>query len=125
MSEEMEQLEQRRRYLVIGEQDETTHPGRYPMRMLVDNAEHRREYTEMLDAAKAVYTFAKTPSFTAMIRSSAQWVDAHVPVHDTGEIAENAWGPSFAKAADSAGLTISLAGAVAQVNAWLELIEHA
>jgi len=35
------------------------------------------------------------------------------------------WRPSFAKAADSAGLTISLAGAVAQVNAWLDLIEHA
>jgi hypothetical protein len=35
------------------------------------------------------------------------------------------WGPSFAKAADSAGVTIGLAGAVAQVNAWLDLIEHA
>jgi hypothetical protein len=35
------------------------------------------------------------------------------------------WGPSFAKAADSAGLTITLAAAVAQVNAWLDLIDHA
>lgn len=35
------------------------------------------------------------------------------------------WGPSFTKAAHSAGLTITLAGAVAQVNAWLERIEHA
>jgi hypothetical protein len=34
------------------------------------------------------------------------------------------WGPSFAKAADSAGLTITLADAVPQVNAWLDLIEH-
>jgi hypothetical protein len=35
------------------------------------------------------------------------------------------WGPSFAKAADSAGLTITLGDAVAQVDAWLDLIEHA
>ncbi len=53
------------------------------------NADHRRKYNMMLDEAKAAYTFAKTPSFTAMIRSSAQWVDAHVPAHDTGEIAAN------------------------------------
>ena len=35
------------------------------------------------------------------------------------------WGPSFAKAADSAGLTITPADAVARVNEWLDLIEHA
>jgi hypothetical protein len=34
------------------------------------------------------------------------------------------WGPSFAKAADSAGLTITLADAVEQVNAWLDLIQN-
>jgi hypothetical protein len=35
------------------------------------------------------------------------------------------WGPSFAKAADSAGLTITLVDAVPQVNAWLDVIERA
>jgi hypothetical protein len=35
------------------------------------------------------------------------------------------WGPSFAKAADSAGLTVAMADAVAQVNAWLNLIQRA
>jgi hypothetical protein len=89
MSEEMEQLEQRRRYLVIEEQDETARPARYPRQMLVENAEHRRKYNEMLDDAKEAYTFDKTPSFTKMIRESAQWVDTHVPAHDTGEIANN------------------------------------
>lgn len=89
LDEEMEQLEQRRRYLVIGEQDETARPSRYPQQMLVENAEHRRKYNAMLDAAKEAYTFAKPPSFTSMIRSSAQWVDSHVPAHDTGEIANN------------------------------------
>ena len=43
----------------------------------------------MLDEAKAAYAFAKTPSFTAMIRSSAEWVDGHVPAHDLGEIEAN------------------------------------
>ncbi|WP_422748883.1 hypothetical protein ACN27E_10640 [Mycobacterium sp. WMMD1722] len=89
LDEEMEQLEQRRRYLVIGEQDETARPSRYPPQMLVETAEHRRKYNAMFDAAKEAYTFAATPSFTKMIRSSAQWVDTHVPAHDTGEIANN------------------------------------
>jgi hypothetical protein len=89
MSEEMEQLEQRRRFLVIGEQDETARPSRYPSQMLVENAEHRRRYNRMLDDARKAYTFDKPPSFTKMIRESAQWVDAHVPAHDTGEIANN------------------------------------
>ncbi|MBX7433785.1 hypothetical protein JDV09_16965 [Mycobacterium sp. Y57] len=89
MAEEMEQLEQRRRFLVIGEQDETARPTRYPQHLLVENAEHRRKYNKMLDDAKTAYTFGKTPSFTKMIRESAQWVDAHVPAHDGGEIANN------------------------------------
>lgn len=91
LDEEMEQLEQRRRYLVIGEQDETARPFRYPPQMLVENTEHRRKYNAMFDAAKEAYTFAATPSFTKMISSSAQWVDTHVPAHDTGEIANNGW----------------------------------
>lgn len=60
-------------------------PRGYPQQLLVENAEHRRKYNKMLDGPKTAYTFDKTPSFTAMIRSSAQWVDAHVPAHDTGE----------------------------------------
>lgn len=35
------------------------------------------------------------------------------------------WGASFVKAAESAGLTTTLADAVARVNAWLDLIERA
>ncbi|ORJ61158.1 hypothetical protein [Mycobacterium simiae] len=89
MSEEMEQLEQRRRYLVIGEQEETARPARYQRQMLTENAEHRRKYNKMLDEAKETYIFDKTPSFTKMIRESAQWVDDHVPAHDSGEIANN------------------------------------
>lgn len=89
MSDEMEQLEQRRRFLVIGEQDEAARPARYSRQMLVENAEHRRKYNKMLHDAKEAYTFDKTPSFTKMIQEAAQWVDTHLPAHDTGEIANN------------------------------------
>ena len=57
--------------------------------MLAENAEHRHKYNKMFDDAKAAYSFEKTPSFTKMIRESAQWVDAHVPAHDNGEIANS------------------------------------
>lgn len=90
MSEEMEQLEQRRRFLAIGEQDEAARRTRYPHQLLVMNAEHRRKYNKMLHDAKEAYVFDKTPSFTAMIRDSARWLDEHVPAHDRGEIANNA-----------------------------------
>jgi hypothetical protein len=89
LSEEMEQLEQRRRFLVIAEWEETKRRSRYPQQLLDMNAEHRRKYNEMLAEAKTAYPPTKTPSFTATVRSSAQWVDAHVPAHDTGEIAAN------------------------------------
>jgi hypothetical protein len=39
-------------------------------------------------------------------------------------IAHSHWGPSFSQAAESAGLPITLVKAVAQVNAWLEIIEN-
>jgi hypothetical protein len=42
---------------VIGEQDETARPSRFPPQMLVEIAAHRRKYNARLDAAKAAYTF--------------------------------------------------------------------
>jgi hypothetical protein len=89
MSEEMEQLKQRGWYLGIGEEDETNNSARYPKQLLKTNAEHRRKFRKMVEDAKAEYIFAETPSFTQMIRHSAQWVDNHVPAHDTGEIADH------------------------------------
>lgn len=89
MLEEMEQLKQQSRFLTINEQDETARPTRYPPLLLTMNAEHRRKHKAMLDKAKAAYTPASPPAFSKMIRESAQWVDAHIPAHDTGEIATN------------------------------------
>jgi len=34
------------------------------------------------------------------------------------------WGPSFGRAAESAGLSTELTQAVAQLNAWLELVDQ-
>ena len=89
MSEEMDQLEEQSRYLAITQQAEEASPDRYPDQLLLANAEHRRKFNAMLDSAKEAYSVAKTPSFTKMIREPAQWVDAHVPAHDSGEIAMN------------------------------------
>lgn len=89
LDEEMEQLNQQRRFLLINEDDESNRPDRYPPQLLTMNAAHRRKFTEMFDEAEATYTFAKTPSFSKIVRESAQWVDAHVPAHDTGEIADH------------------------------------
>jgi hypothetical protein len=89
MSQEMEQLEQRRRYLVIDAETEANRGSRFSPQLRAMNADHRREFNDLLDKAKAAHTFTKTPSFTATIRSSAQWVDLHVPAHDNGEIASN------------------------------------
>lgn len=89
LSEDMEQLEQQRRFLLIGQEEETSNPTQYRPQLLTMNAEHRRKLNEMITMAKVEYTFAKTPSFTKMVRESAQWVDAHVPAHDVGEIADH------------------------------------
>lgn len=89
MSEDMEQLEQQRQYLEIGEEDEINNSARYPKQLLEMNAEHRRKFNKMVSDAKTAYTFSNTPRFTKMIRRSAQWVDSHVPAHDTGEIADH------------------------------------
>ena len=53
------------------------------------NATFDRAYNAMFDKAKEAYPFVKTPDFTTIIRASAQWIDAHLPAHDTGEIAKS------------------------------------
>lgn len=63
-------------------------------------------------------TFAARGAEAEATGASSRRLPARLAVHPH-------WGPSFAKAADSAGLTITLADAVDQVNAWLDLIESA
>ncbi|WP_162625491.1 hypothetical protein [Mycolicibacterium llatzerense] len=84
LDEEMEQLEQQRRFLAIDAENEAGRGARFTQELRDMNAEHRRKFYAMGTAAKAAYTFDKPPSFTAMVRESAQWADAHMP--DTEDI---------------------------------------
>ncbi|MGH3726497.1 MAG: hypothetical protein ACRDUS_20510 [Mycobacterium sp.] len=84
LAEEMEQLEQQRRFLAIDAENEAGRGERFTQELRAKNAEHRRKFNAMLAAAREAYTFDKPSSFTTMVRESAQWADAHMP--DTEEI---------------------------------------
>ncbi|OBJ71459.1 hypothetical protein [Mycobacterium sp. 1274756.6] len=84
LAEEMEQMEQQRRFLVIDAENEAGRRERFTQERRTMNAEHRRKFNLMLSAAKDAYSFDNPPSFTTMVRESAQWADAHMP--DTEEI---------------------------------------
>lgn len=87
LSLEMEQLEQQARFLKLDGHFETNGRQSRPPDLVAMNTSHRAKHAELVKKAKEAYTFAKPPSFTATIAEAAQWVDAHVPAHDTGEIA--------------------------------------
>ncbi len=84
LDEEMEQLKQQSWFLAIDAENESGRSERFTAELRAQNAEHRRKFNLMLTAAKDAYTAAKTPSFTQMVRESAQWADAHMT--DTEEI---------------------------------------
>jgi hypothetical protein len=71
--------------------------------------------TELRAAVEDTFA-ARSAEAEATGASSRRW-PARLTVHPH-------WGPSFGKAAESAGLTITLADAVDQVNAWLDPIEN-
>ncbi|MBO0882286.1 MAG: hypothetical protein J2P17_18495 [Mycobacterium sp.] len=73
--------------------------------------------TETRAAVEDIFA-ARAAEAEAMDRAPARAWPARLIVHPH-------WGPSFFKAAESAGMSMALADAVAQVNAWLELIENA
>lgn len=61
----------------------------------------------------------------AVRAAEAQATDAPSRTWPARLTAHPHWEPSFANAADSAGLSITLAAAVGQVNAWLDLMDDA
>jgi hypothetical protein len=85
------------------------------LRRLIDTTGHP-SLTEICAAVEDIFA-ARTAEAEATDSPRRTW-PTRLTVHPH-------WGPSFAKAADSAGLAITIADAVAQVNTWLELIEHA
>ena len=97
IAEEMDQLEQRRRYLVIAAQNEANRgrhstswdPAAKTECRRTFNAALETTYNRMFERAKASYAYFKAPFYSAMIQSSARWLDAHnKPGHDRGVITE-------------------------------------
>jgi hypothetical protein len=85
------------------------------LRNLIDTTQHPT-LSEVRAAIEDIFTIRAT---------EARTVGAAPRTWPTRSIAHRHWGPSFARATESAGLTIALADAVDRLNAWLELIEHA
>jgi hypothetical protein len=85
------------------------------LRNLIDATQHPT-LSEVRAAIEDIFTIRAT---------EARTVGAAPRTWPTRSIAHRHWGPSFARATESAGLTIALADAVDRLNAWLELIEHA
>jgi hemerythrin len=82
----MEQLKQQSQFLKIDEETEINGHNPRPQHIIVMNREHRRKHAELLKTLKETYTFTRPPSFTKTVRLAAQWIDAHIPAHDTGEL---------------------------------------
>lgn len=84
------------------------------LRDLIETTQHPTR-GEVRSAVEDVFT-ARAAEAAAVGVTHRTW-----PARST---AHPHWGSSFVSAAGSAGLTISLADAVDQLNAWLDLIEH-
>lgn len=84
----MEQLKQQSQFLKIDEEGEASGRNPRPAQMVAMNREHRRKHAELLRTLHETYTFAKPPAFGKTITLAAQWVDTHIPAHDTGELAD-------------------------------------
>lgn len=87
MSMEMEQLEQQSQFLKLDAEFERRGRNPRPPNVVAMNASHREKHADLTSRVKKGYTFTKPPSFTKTIAHAARWVDAHVPAHDTGELA--------------------------------------
>jgi hypothetical protein len=86
---EMEQLEQQSHFLKLDAQFACNGRNPRPPPLVAMNTSHRAKHAELMSGVKKAYTSVKPPSFTKTIAEAAQWVDAHVPAHDTGELAAN------------------------------------
>jgi hypothetical protein len=69
------------------------------------NQAHQQKQSDLLQRLRDTYTISKPESFSKTIALAAEWVDGHLPAHDTGELAANkleggakasySWGSSF------------------------------
>jgi hypothetical protein len=102
----VEQLEQQKRFLVIADVSATNGPNQLPPNLVAMNRAHQQKQGDLVKRFRDNYTVAKPESFSKRIAlTAAEWVDAHLPAHDTGELAANglqggakmsySWGSGF------------------------------
>lgn len=69
------------------------------------NRAHQQKQADLVQRLRDNYTAAKPEPFGTTVTLAAEWVDAHLPKHDTGELASSglrggakafySWGSSF------------------------------
>ena len=101
----VEQLEQQKRFLRISEDNAANAPAALPPDVVAMNQAHQQKQAALVQDLRDSYTISKPESFSKTIALAAEWVDAHLPAHDTGELAANgleggakasySWGSSF------------------------------
>jgi hypothetical protein len=101
----VEQLEQQKRFLVIADAAANNGPNQLPPNLVAMNRAHQQKQADLVKRLRDNYTVAKPESFSKTIALAAEWVDTHLPAHDTGELAANrlqggakmsySWGSGF------------------------------
>jgi len=81
------ELEQQKVFLKIDGEGEATGPNPRPPEMVTMNQEHRRKQAELVQRLKDNYSVGKPENYSKTVALAAQWVDDHIPPHDTGELA--------------------------------------
>jgi hypothetical protein len=85
----VEQLEQQKRFLKISEDNAANAPSPLPPDVAAVNQAHQQKQSDLLQRLRDTYTISKPESFSKTIALAAEWVDGHLPAHDTGELAAN------------------------------------
>lgn len=86
---ELEQLRKQRTFLKLSAKAETADDSRHSADLRRMNAAHREKFNAMLSRSESAYPTNRPPQFSQLVEYSAKWIDAHVPAHDDGEIANN------------------------------------
>jgi hypothetical protein len=81
----MEQLVQQKRFLKIDDENVNGGPNPPPAHIVAMNRAHRQKQADLVQRLRDSYTISKTETFSKTIALAAEWVDAHLPAHDSGE----------------------------------------
>ena len=85
----VEQLQQQKQFLTIEEENATRGPNPLPPNIVAMNRAHQQKQADLVKRLCDNYPVAKPEPFGTTITLAAEWVDAHLPEHDTGELASS------------------------------------